>query len=214
MSKLFLSERQSTDHIVDLNEKYCKAIDDKKQTYILFLDTRKAFDSIHHDYIHTLLEHCGLPTWFRTFVRNSLRDVRATPDKGFTPIDVGRGVKQGDPISGLLFIAVMQDILGSLQIKWEQANMRRTGVKNGIQLSENHNLTNLRFGDDVILVAQGKSDIKKMLSQFAERSQRYGLSLHFGKTSILTWDALAGGSSNIQIGSKDVRIIGEHEAEK
>ena len=134
--------------------------------WLALVDFEKAFDSVEHAALWEVLEKQSVPEQYIYLLKFLYADQEAAVQAGVRSrtFPVGRGVKQGDPISGLLFIAVMQDILGSLQIKWEQANMRRTGVKYGIQLGENHNLTNLRFADDVMLVAQSKSDIKKMLS--------------------------------------------------
>ena len=82
-------------------------------------------------------------------------------------------MKLGDLISALLFIAEMQDLLGSLQVKWEALNSRGKGHRFGIPVRNDADLTNLRFANDVILAAQSQADITKMLSQFAEASSRY-----------------------------------------
>ena len=47
-------------------------------------------------------------------------------------------------------------------------------------------LTNLRFADDVILVATSRSDVSKMIADLSSEAGKYGLSLHMGKTKILT----------------------------
>ena len=43
----------------------------------------------------------------------------------------------------------------------------------------------MRFADDVLLVAQSKSDLAKMLTHFTERSAQYGLKLNYDKTKVL-----------------------------
>ena len=62
--------------------------------------------------------------------------------------------------------------------------------------------------------SQSESDIKKMLSQFAEDSSGYGLKLHFGKTKIMTWNMLASGCSSVKVGWKDIDVLKDDEAEK
>ena len=95
------------------------------------------------------------------------------------------GVKQGDSISALLFIAIMEDFCGQLKTRWTAANRRRKGAKIGIEMGAEY-LMNLRFADDVVLVAQNKSDIKKMLNDFSACAKPYGLNINVAKTTVLT----------------------------
>jgi len=48
--------------------------------------------------------------------------------------EIKRGVKQGDPTRAMLFIAIMQDLLGDLQEKWDRLNSRRQSTKFGVLL--------------------------------------------------------------------------------
>ena len=112
-----------------------------------------------------------------------------TRSRGFP---VTRGVKQGDPISGLLFIAVMQARFGDLNKKWAMLNHRRQGIKFGIDV-DGRILTELRFADDVLLFSQQRSDVTKMLSHLSATARRFGLKINFSKTKVLTWNSLAQG---------------------
>ena len=129
---------------------------------------------------------------------------------------IARGVKQGDPISALLFIAVMQDLCGHLQQKWARANKRRTGLPFGMRMKDAHGrtLTNLRFADDVLLVAQSKADITKMLDHFSEKASGYGLKLNFAKTKVMTWSHLAKGCTSIRVGQQLVDVLVDETTEK
>ena len=116
----------------------------------------------------------------------------------------------------LLFIAIMQDICGNLQLKWDKASRRRIGHPFGMNVGREHYraLTNLRFADDVLLVAQSKADISKMLKHFSELAWQYGLKLNFDKTKVLTWNHLSRRSSSITVGERPVEILDEFVAEK
>ena len=64
------------------------------------------------------------------------------------------------------------------------ANRRRKGAVFGVDLDSGGSgdtLTNLRFADDVVLVAQTHGDIRKMLNDFAARAVKYGLKINFDK---------------------------------
>ena len=86
-------------------------------------------------------------------------------------------------------------------------------MKYGIEFPEGR-LTNLRFADDVILVAQQRSDIRKMLLDLRQTATKYGLKIHMGKTKVMTWNALVNGSSQVALGDDFVEILDECQAER
>ena len=90
--------------------------------------------------------------------------------------------KQGDPLSSLLFNMVLQNSLEDGILRWQ----KKKGL--GIYLSDNdhHCLTNLRFTDDVLLLASSKEQLPKMLCEFKKCSENVGLRIHPGKTKILS----------------------------
>jgi hypothetical protein len=53
-----------------------------------------------------------------------------------------------------------------------------------------------------------------MLTQFAEAAGHYGLRIHFGKTKLMTWNALASGCASISVGGQEVAILKENESGK
>ena len=64
---------------------------------------------------------------------------------------LGRGVKQSDPISPILFLAVMEVIFRRLKTRWNKLNSKRTGRYYGIVIdSEGDPLTNLRVSEDFV----------------------------------------------------------------
>jgi hypothetical protein len=103
--RMFLPGRRMTDHLRDINENYYQKVQDNLDYFILFTDNAKAFDSIHHDFIIATLVKQGFPEWLVNAVTNLLSCVRVSPS--LAPefgIDIMRGVKQGCPLSPLLFI--------------------------------------------------------------------------------------------------------------
>jgi hypothetical protein len=78
----------------------------KTPMLLVKLDISKAFDSVRCDYILLLLEHLGFNSrwrdWIFALLATSSSQVLLNGIPG-QPIAHGRGLRQGDPLSPLLF---------------------------------------------------------------------------------------------------------------
>ena len=185
--------------------------------WLAMVDFEKAFDTIDQTVLWNVLRRQGLPDTYLTLLKSLYHDQVAYVHAGARSRDISieRGVGQGDPLSALLFIAIMQDLCEGLQQKWAKASSRRKGHPSGIDIAKDGRfLTNLRFADDVLLVAQSKSDLVKMLTHFSKQASYYGLKLNYDKTKVLTWNHLSQGHSSIIVGDQAVEILAEDKAEK
>ena len=113
--KGFLKDRTFEDHIRELNELFYDSVENRVPSnfHILFMDTAKAFDSIDHGFILEAVARAGLPNWVVSLVQGLLTRCRVTPAfRGASPrwINIHRGVKQGCPLSPILFV-ICYDIL-------------------------------------------------------------------------------------------------------
>ena len=94
--------------------------------------------------------------------------------------ELGRGTKQGDPLSPALFNALLEYVLGPLQVEWRAKSW-------GISLGSDplDVLCTLRFADDVIILARSRSQLKHMLHDLLRRIAEVGLEVHAGKSKVL-----------------------------
>ena len=108
----------------------------------------------------------------------------------------------------------MEVIFKILKRRWATLNKRRKGQYIGLVVHEpGDTLTNLRFADDVLLVACSQVDIKKMITDLAAEASKYGLKLHMGKTKVLT-NCTARRPSHIDCCGHPVKILEPGEAER
>ena len=165
--KMFLPSRQMTDHIRHLNELFYKAVQGNQEQFILFMDNRKAFDSIHHDFIWAALEKQGFPSWVTSVLKNLMEGAKVDPSlaPGYS-INIKRGVKQGCPLSPLIFILVY-DIL---QFK----------------LAKKENLGTIAAADDLAATASSISTICSAFPVIDEYSEISGLGINRDKTEIIS----------------------------
>ena len=66
--------------------------------------------------------------------------------------------------------------------------MRNSGLgeaQAGIKIAE-RNINNLRYGDDMTLMAESKEELKSFLMKVKEESEKVGLKLNIQKTKIMT----------------------------
>ena len=66
--------------------------------------------------------------------------------------------------------------------------MRNAGLDEaqaGIKIS-GRNINNLRYADETILIAESKEELKSLLMEVKEESEKAGLKLNFQKTKIMS----------------------------
>ena len=67
--------------------------------------------------------------------------------------------------------------------------MRNTGLDEsqaGIKIAR-RNISNLRFADDTILMAESKEELKSLLTKVKEKSEKAGLKLNIQKSKIMAF---------------------------
>ena len=127
--------------------------------WIATIDFTKASDSITHKSIWKALNSCGINHEYISLLKKTYKDHKASAqtDVESNMFEIKKGTKQGDPLSSLLFIAVLRSSLKEVTQRWQ----KEKGM--GIYLSDHDRdcLTNLRFADDVLLFAASKEQLQK-----------------------------------------------------
>ena len=164
----FIPGRNGTTHILSLNTFFYDAIKNTNPAYILLLDTAKAFDSIDHDYLFRLLAKINLPPWVLNTIRSLFHDVSVFPalsSPTSVSIQIDRGVKQGCPLSPILFAIAYDPLLVALT---------------------NATCVPKAFADDLGMPAEEITKIITALPIIDEFSEVSGLGVNREKTCILT----------------------------
>jgi len=198
------------DHLFVVTQLIEKTREFNLLAWFVLIDYAKAFDTVEHAMLWRVLREQQLPESYIALLRRLYEEQRAYVKTSVSSrwFRIGRGVKQGDPLSALLFICVMEHIFQRLKKTWNRANVRRKGPESGIRLTpDGETLTNLRFADDCILFAQSKLDAQKMLKAFMEVSAEYGLQLHPSKTKLMAWQSCSFGCASVSVGGKLFLIL-------
>lgn len=172
----FRSGYSTTDHIQTLEQVIEKYSEFNRPLYVAFIDYSKAFDSISHSSIWNALIQFKVDRKYINIIKkiydNSTSKVKL--ETRGDPIHIERGVRQGDPLSPKLFIAVLENIFR--QLDW---------AKKGIRIG-NRYLSHLRFADDIVILAETPKDLETMIESLDQESSRVGLEMNASKTNIMT----------------------------
>ena len=88
---------------------------------------------------------------------------------------IGKGVQQGCILLPCLFNLYAEYIMRNAGLEEAQA---------GIKIAGRH-INNLRYADDITLMAESEEELKRLLMKVKEESEKFGLKLNIQKTKIM-----------------------------
>lgn len=145
------------------------------------VDYQKAFDTVSHGSLWKALEEQRVPIKYIRVLQSMYDGLkgRVICDCSSREFPIARGVRQGDPISPVLFNACLQKVMRPLKQKWQKSRW-------GLAVGNGHNnLTNLRFADDLLIIGRSRAQVTKMLKDLVHEAGKVGLLIHPGKTKII-----------------------------
>ena len=89
-------------------------------------------------------------------------------------LQIGKGVRQGCILSPCLFNFYAEYIMRNARLEEAQA---------GIKIAR-RNINNLRYADDITLMAEREEELKSLLMKVKEETERVGLKLNIQKIKI------------------------------
>lgn len=128
----------------------------QSDSLVLFIDFFKAFDTVEHDFMFTVLKKFGFGEGFCKIIKMFYNDIYSyiSLNPGMTPkIKISRGIRQGCPISPKLFILCTQ-MLAYLIVNHPQIK--------GINIFD-YEYRISQFADDTVIFLKDKSLIRKAL---------------------------------------------------
>ena len=171
--------RQHTgvEHALCVFDNVCaRSLEYNCEIWVASIDLRKAFDRIHHPALFRALRHQGVSEGYLQLLQElySSQTGSVSDSRRF---HIGRGVKQGDIISPLLFNAGLEHAIR----EWKACLHDE-----GIHIGAPANLTNIRYADDLMLYAKTWQELVRMLERLKAVLANIGLELNADKTRIIT----------------------------
>lgn len=172
----FRSKRSCLEHIYTLYSVINKRKQQKKSTYVCFVDAKKAFDSVQRDCLWYKLLSLGIKGKIFKAVQSLYTDLRCAikVNDYMTPfVDVYQGVKQGCKLSPTMFSLYINDLANEIK----ELNL-------GVDIGDMQ-LSILLYADDIALIAPDAESLQIMLNKLYQWCSKWRLSVNSEKTKIV-----------------------------
>ena len=127
-----------------------------------------------HSKLRKSLQDMGIPDHLICLLRNLYAGQEATVRTGHGPTDwfqIGKGICQGCILSPYLFNLHAEYIMQNAGLDKAQSGIKTVG----------RNVNNLRYADDTTFTAESEEELKSLLMNVKEKSEKAGLKLNIQK---------------------------------
>ena len=179
----FRKVRGTGDQIANIRWIIKKAREFQKNIYFCFIDYAKAFDCEDHNKLWKILKETQIPDHLTCLLRNLCAGLEATVRTGHGTMDwfqIRKGVRQGCILSPCLFKFYAEYIM-------QNAGLDK--AQDGIKIAR-RNINNLRYADDITLMAESEEELKSLLMKVKEESEKAGLKFNIQKAKIMASDPI------------------------
>lgn len=178
----FRPRRNCEQHVLTLHEVVSSRSHAGRTTWGLFIDFKKAYDSVNQDALWRVAEAAGIPAKLVRVLRNWNTGRTATLDingERTAPYPITKGVPQGDVLSPWLFNLFLESLLRELQ----QDGSIQGVAAFGRQFKE------LVYADDIVVLSENLDEVRYVLDKVISWGRDWGLELGVGnkKTEIVAF---------------------------
>lgn len=150
-----------------------------KSLLVTSLDLAKAFDSVRYSTITRSLHRLGVDDYTVELLRNYVdnQETLIKYQEGTMKVKLNKGVRQGWPLSPVLFLAVVDELLHQLK------DADGFHIKN--DFGDKGVLTGIAFADDLILFSSSELGMKRHLDTAVNWCNKRGMRINPKKSTVL-----------------------------
>lgn len=178
-----------------------RSIENDNQVYICFVDFEKAFDRVNWEKMMEVLKFIQVDWRDRRMIKELYMRQEAVvriADGESDPGIIGRGVRQGCPLSPLLF-----SIYAEMMMIEAMENIE-AGVRVGGEL-----VKDVRFADDQAMVASTEEGLQCLMKGLVTAAKTYNMKVNVRKTKTMVVSRKTGGTVNVKIDDQEVEQVSQ-----
>ena len=170
----------------------------------IFLDQEKAFDRVNHQFLYKTMEAFGIGDTFINWIKVIYSNATSILNiNGFlsAKIRLNRGVRQGCPLSALLYVLVIEVLAIQLRLNPNIVGFQVGGEK----------IVSAHYVDDAIITILQNRCFKEVIKDLAQYEQASGAKINYKKTKGLwtgSWKGRADTPMDIKWTSENVENLG------
>ena len=162
------------EHVQVVQEVIQHAKSNHKTDHITWIDLIDAFGSMSHMLIYLVLKHYHLPPQIINYIKNIYSKLKGrvkTKDWETGTFDFLKGVFQGDPYSGTIFLIVFNPLIEYIKKHKETHGY----IIHDKEIKEKTTIITTPFADDFNLISRNKKQHQALLSDVEEKAKSMGL---------------------------------------
>ena len=173
----------------------------------VFLDFEKAFDSIEWNYLQKCLETFNFGPQLRQWINVIYSDISSCIlNNGFATeqFNLGRGVRQGCPLSGILFTIGVEILANAI---------RSTNDIKGIEIDDTNTIKLTQYADDTTVFLRDVQSLNNLFSLLARFENCSGLRINQSKSELLWLGSLRHRKDtlfNLRLSEEPIYALGVH----
>lgn len=186
-----------------------------RRTYAMFVDLSKAYDVVPHGALFAKMDQLGVRGRMLDFVRSlyASSELQVRMPLGTSPvIRLKRGVRQGCPLSPILFDIFINDVYGLPGEPRERLGVRVPGVPEVEGL-----MAGLLFADDLVALSSSRRSLQRQADRVSEWCATWEMKVGIQKCGVMCVEPTGreGGQERLQeapirISGQDVPVVEEY----
>lgn len=151
--------------------------------WMVNMDQSKAFDRVNRPYLWKVLEQKGIPRRFIHWLQLIYRDAHVTPrvnGQSGEAIDQYQGLRQGCPLSPLLYVIALDPLLERVQ-----QDSRMLGVPMGDGQESDVKIVSIAHADDATFFLATSEEFQHLKRHTDEYAKASGAAINYNKSEVV-----------------------------